>query len=265
MSAFPARQSSGPYNPNLFERLTRLYKRLLTKLPEIIVSISVLAVFWILILRFVPAPGTYLMVKRWFQSENRNIQYDWVNFNDISTGLKVCAMASEDQNLPFHYGMDLEAISKAVDSNAKGKRLRGASTISQQVAKNVFLWPDRSYVRKIFEIFFTWGIEVIWKKERILEMYLNVAETGDGIYGVQAAAQFFFNKDASKLTVAESAAIIAVLPSPLKYNIKNPGTFVAGRRDKIVRLYNTLDGPFYLRELYVRGGQSMYDFKNYKD
>jgi monofunctional glycosyltransferase len=234
-------------------------------LPELIVAAFTLSVLFILLFRFVPPPFTYLMIKRWISSENKRLEYEWADFHLISPALKVCAMASEDQNLPFHYGLDLEAISKAVDYNAKGKKLRGASTISQQVAKNLFLWPDRSYIRKIFEIYFTLGIETLWKKERILEMYLNIAETGDGIYGVQTASRIFFNKDAAKLNTTEAASIIAVLPSPVRYSATNPGAYVAGRRDKIGRLYKTLDGPFYLRELYVRSENSLYDFRKYKE
>ena len=248
-----------------FEHLTGIFLGIRRYLPELIVGFFTLSVLFILLFRFVPPPFTYLMIKRWIFSENRRLEYEWTDFHQIAPALKVCAMASEDQNLPFHYGLDLEAISKAVDYNAKGKKIRGASTISQQVAKNLFLWPDRSYIRKIFEIYFTLGIETLWTKERILEMYLNIAETGDGIYGVQAASRIFFNKDASKLSSTESASIIAILPSPIRYSATNPGVYVAGRRDKIVRLYKTLDGPFYLRELYVRSEKSLYDFRKYKE
>lgn len=259
------RKSHPDENAGTSSSMSRGIRRFLNYLPEITVGFISISVFFILLFRFLPPPATYLMVKRWIQSEKSGLAYDWVPISEMHVSLPVCAMASEDQNLPFHYGLDLDAISSALEHNKKGRKVRGASTISQQVAKNLFLWPERNYLRKALELYFTLGIETFWKKERIAEMYLNIAEMGDLIFGVQAAAKTYYGKNASDLKPQESAAIIAILPNPLKYSVKNPSTYVSGRRDKIVRLYNTLDGPYYIRELYVRSDSSMYDFTKYKD
>ena len=230
---------------------------------DIIVGFIILSLSWVLLLRFVPPPITILMITRCITDEG-TLKYDWLPYSDISPYIKVCAMASEDQNLPFHYGLDIEAIGKAVSVNKKSKKTFGASTITQQVAKNVFLFPQRSYFRKILELYFSLLIETIWPKERIIESYLNVAEMGTLTFGVEAAAQKYYNKSASKLSLNESAAIIAVLPSPRKYSVKNPGTYVAGRKQEIVSLFYSLDGVQYLRELYVKSEKSLYDFSKYK-
>jgi monofunctional glycosyltransferase len=230
---------------------------------DIITGCIVFSFFWVLIYRILPPPATVLMVTRILTTEGE-FRYQYRGTSQISPHVKVCAMASEDQNLPFHSGMDIEAIRKAAAVNKKGKKVFGASTITQQVAKNVFLFPQRSYIRKAFELYFTMVIETLWSKEKILETYLNVAEMGDLIFGVEQAAQVYFNKHASQLTVRESAAIISVLPSPRKYKVKNPGSYVASRQREIADLYYSLDGIRYLRELYVKADKSLYDFRNYK-
>jgi monofunctional glycosyltransferase len=218
---------------------------------------------WVILYRFVPIPGTFLMVKRAITTEG-DLYYSWADWHQISPYIKVCAMASEDQNLPFHYGMDIDAIGKAFAANARGRKTFGASTITQQVAKNAFLFPNRSYIRKAFELYFTFLIETLWPKERILEVYLNIAEMGDQIFGVEAAAKRYYGKSAAKLNLNESATIISVLPSPRKYNARNPGPYVSRRRGEIISLYNQLDGQRYLRELYIRSDRSLYDFRKYK-
>lgn len=230
---------------------------------DIITGCIVFSFFWVLIYRILPPPATVLMVTRILTTEGE-FRYQYRGTSQISPHVKVCAMASEDQNLPFHSGMDIEAIRKAAAVNKKGKKVFGASTITQQVAKNVFLFPQRSYIRKAFELYFTMVIETLWSKEKILETYLNVAEMGDLIFGIEQASQVYFNKPASQLTVRESAAIISVLPSPRKYKVKNPGSYVASRQREIADLYYSLDGIRYLRELYVKADKSLYDFRNYK-
>ena len=142
--------------------------------------------------------------------------YQWASLEQISPNAAIAVIASEDQQFPFHAGFDFNSIRDAVRESERGRRLRGASTISQQVAKNLFLWPGHSFVRKGFEAYFTVLIEALWPKERILEMYLNVAQFGDGVYGVQAAARRFYRKPAARLTAAESAVLAAVLPNPLR-------------------------------------------------
>ena len=230
---------------------------------DIMVSGIVISFAWVLVYRIVHPPATLLMLTRVLTSEGK-LKYDYVDDEKISPYIKVCAMASEDQNLPFHSGMDIEAIQKAVAVNKKGRKLFGASTISQQVAKNVFLFPQRSYIRKGLELYFTFLIETLWPKDKILEMYLNVAEMGNMIFGVEMAARQYFNKSASRLSVKESASIIAVLPSPRNYRVQNPGNYVASRQREISELYYSLDGTSYIRELYVKSDQSLYDFRKYR-
>ncbi|MBK9254164.1 MAG: monofunctional biosynthetic peptidoglycan transglycosylase [Saprospiraceae bacterium] len=232
---------------------------------DLILFICTISVFLVLLFRWCPVPSTLLMITKAFSSDEMSYDYRWVKKQNISDFLKVCAIASEDQNFPFHYGLDVSAIDDALKSNKKGKRIRGASTITQQVAKNLFLWPGRSYVRKMFELPFTFLLETLWKKERILEVYLNIAEMGDGIFGAEAAAQYYFRKSSIQISLQEAALLIAILPNPIKYNALRPGSYVSGRRDKIVRLYHTLDGNYYLREQHVRAENSLYDFKNYKE
>ncbi len=230
---------------------------------NIIVLIIICTTGWVLLYRIVPPPATLTMLTRMFIDDG-TLQYKYVPYHKISPYVKVCAMASEDQNLPFHYGIDIEAINKAIESNKKGKKLRGASTITQQVAKNVFLFPQRSFLRKGLELYFVLFIEVLWPKQKILEMYLNVAEMGVLIFGVEAAAQHYYKKPASQLNLNQSAAIISVLPNPRKYSATRPSSYVAGRQAQIRQLYHSLDGTMYLRELYVQSEQSIYDYRNYK-
>jgi len=158
------------------------------------------------------------------------LKHDWVPLEEISPKLQLAVVCSEDQNYLKHYGFDWVAIQKAMDGNNRGKRLRGGSTISQQTAKNVFLWPGRSYVRKAFEMYFTLLIEMFWSKERIMEVYLNSIEMGKGIYGAEAAAQHWFKKPAKNLNKDESAAIAAILPNPRRFVANPPGNYVAGRK-----------------------------------
>lgn len=175
--------------------------------------------------------------------------YDWEPLERISPHAAMAAIAAEDQLFPFHAGFDFESIRKAVRHNAKSARKRGASTISQQVAKNLFLWPGRSWVRKGVEVWFTVLIEALWPKERILEVYLNIAEFGRGTYGVQAAAQKFFGKDAARLTRREAATLAAVLPNPKRLRADRPSAYVQRRRDAIMGQMRALGGPAFLRQL----------------
>jgi monofunctional biosynthetic peptidoglycan transglycosylase len=158
-------------------------------------------------------------------------------------------IAAEDQQFPFHAGFDVESIREAVRDNARGGRVRGASTITQQVAKNLFLWPGRSWARKALEAWFTVLIEVTWPKERILETYLNVAEFGRGTFGVEAAARHFFGKPALRLSRREAATLAAVLPNPKQFRVERPSRYVRERRDWILRQMAALGGPRYLEEL----------------
>ena len=185
-----------------------------------------------LIYRFVPPPITFLMVERLFQGQG--LDYQWRSLSDISPALPQAAVAAEDQRFCQPHGFDFQAMQKAMRQNQRtaargGAKVRGGSTISQQTAKNVFLWPGRSYVRKGLEAWYTVLIETIWGKRRIMEVYLNVAEMGPGVYGAEAAAQRYFQEDASDLTPAQAAHLIAILPSPLKWKAVAPGGYVARR------------------------------------
>lgn len=190
--------------------------------------------------RFVPVTLTPLMVIRTVEqvSHGKGIKFDksWVPIEKISPEMINAVVASEDNRFMEHWGFDFEAISKARKMNKKGKKIYGASTISQQTAKNVFLWPSRSWVRKGLECYFTVLIEIFWSKERIMEVYLNVAETGNGVYGVEAAAKKYYKKSAQKLTRQQAALIAASLPAPRRYNPSNPTAYLISRQKKIIHL-----------------------------
>nr|WP_267902534.1 monofunctional biosynthetic peptidoglycan transglycosylase [Lysobacter profundi] len=206
-----------------------------------------LSVLQVLVLRVVDPPFSAFMVQRqlsaWAKGDwNSGFAYDWRDLDAIAPSLPLAVVAAEDQNFPTHNGFDFKAIEKARASNARGHKVRGASTISQQVAKNLFLWSGRSWVRKGIEVWYTVLIEAFWPKHRILEMYVNIAEFGDGVYGAQAAARRFFRVDASHLTPAQSARLAAVLPSPRRYDARRPGPYVQRRSNGIQRQMRHL-GP----------------------
>jgi monofunctional glycosyltransferase len=175
--------------------------------------------------------------------------YEWVDLDDISPHAAIAVIAAEDQQFPFHAGFDFKSIREAVRHNASSRRVRGASTISQQVSKNLFLWPGHSWVRKGLEVWFTVLIEAMWPKERILEVYLNVAEFGPGVWGVEAASQRYFGKPAARLTRWQSATLAAVLPNPKIMHADRPSAYVAGRRSRILGQMRALGGPAYLKQL----------------
>jgi monofunctional glycosyltransferase len=198
-----------------------------------------LSISLVLLYRFVPPQVTPLMVTRTaqqiFSGESPKMKNKWVPLGKISTSMQLAAMCSEDQKFNEHYGFDFEAIEKAVKYNETHKKTRGASTISQQTAKNLFLWPGRDWIRKGLEAYFTVLIETFWSKERIMEVYLNVIETGSGIYGVESAANEYFNKNAAQLTRQESALIAAALPNPRVYSSINPKPRTTSRQLWILR------------------------------
>jgi len=197
------------------------------------------SIFMVIVFKWVPVPMTPLMVIRSVQQYQDDkevvLKHDWVSKDEISRNLKLAVICSEDQNFLNHNGFDMKAIEKAIEFNKAGKRVRGASTISQQTAKNVFLWPHRSWFRKGLEAYFTFLIEVFWSKERILEVYLNSIEMGDGIYGAEAASQHWFKKPATKLSRSEAAAIAAILPNPRVYRARPATNYIQGRKNWIVR------------------------------
>ena len=226
--------------------MKNFFKKILFVLWKIIKWFFILSVVSVIFFRFVPVPVTPLMLIRCIEQKidgkDLKLKKDWTSIENISSAMPLAAMAAEDQKFEEHFGFDLEAIQKAQNYNQKhkGRRVRGASTISQQTAKNVFLFPTRSWIRKGFEVYFTFLIEVCWSKERIMEVYLNVAETGDGIYGVEAASQEYFHKPSKKLSVRESALIAAILPNPRKWSPVKPSTFVQRKALRIMHFMGRL-------------------------
>ncbi len=199
-----------------------------------------LSIITTILFRFVPIPITPLMLIRCTEQvmdKNKDLKLykDWVSIEHISGPMKLAVVCSEDQKYLDHFGFDLESIKKVLDNRGSKKRIRGASTISQQTAKNVFLWPGRSWIRKGLEVYFTLLIETFWSKERILEVYLNIAEMGEGIYGVEAAGQTYFKKEAKTINKSEAALIAAILPNPRKYSAVNPSSYIRARQRWIKR------------------------------
>jgi len=181
--------------------------------------------------------------------EGHGLHRDYVSLNEMNPNVKLAVMASEDQLFPDHNGFDFKSIQKAMKHNLKSKSLRGASTISQQVAKNVFLWQHGGYFRKGLEVYFTFMIEKFWSKKRILEMYLNVAEMGEGVFGVEAASEYYFKKHAKDLSRKQAALIAACLPNPKGYTIKPLSAHVASRYPWILRQMNNLEADPDIKEL----------------
>ena len=229
----------------------RRWLRRLLWLPVVIVAFTVLQV---LTLRVVDPPVSAFMairqVEAWAERDGDFTLYrQWRDLDGIAPSLAVSVIAAEDQNFARHRGFDLDAIEQARAHNARGGSTRGASTISQQTAKNLFLWGGRSWVRKGLETWYTLLIEWLWPKSRILEVYVNVAEFGDGVYGAQAAARRYFGKNADQLTPAESARLAAVLPSPRRYSAAKPGPYVQRRAQWIQRNARQIGGDSYLEAL----------------
>ena len=228
---------------------------MLRRLPfialRLLIYFFVISIVWVFILRFLPVWVTPFMISRKIEAfkadEDTEIYHDWESYDNISKEVALAVVASEDQNFPNHWGFDFNEIYDAMTE--KRKRVRGASTISQQVAKNVFLWHGRSFIRKGLEAYFTILIEVIWNKERILEVYLNVAEMGKMTFGVEAASLRFYKKPAKNLTRSEAARIAAVLPNPVRFSIKNPSAYIMKRSNQISRQMRYLGGQKYLSDL----------------
>ena len=198
------------------------------------------SVFFVILYKYVNPPVTPLMVIRLVEQsvggQTVKLKKDWISIDKMSAGMPLAVVASEDNLFLEHSGFDFESIEKAKEYNAQkqGKKMRGASTISQQTAKNVFLWPQRSWLRKGLEVYFTVLIEFVWGKKRILEVYLNVIETGKGIYGVESASQSYFGKSAASISRGQAALIAAILPNPLKWNPASPTPYIMGRQQWIL-------------------------------
>lgn len=229
-------------------------RRLLRLLWWTLASWIVLSAGAVLALRWIDPPTSAFIVRERFVAPRTGgkavaIRHHWVDWANASPHVKVAVIAAEDQNFPAHYGFDLKAIDEALAERRSGRRIRGASTISQQVAKNLFLWPAQSWLRKGLEAYFTVLIETLWPKQRILEVYLNIAEFGRGVFGVGAAADMYFHKPAARLNPHEAALLAAVLPSPKRMRVDAPSSYVRSRQQWILGQMRGLGGTALLQEL----------------
>ena len=216
-------------------------------------ALAGLALSWfaVLVMRFVPPLTSAFMLERriaGLRQPGFALRYRWTPLERVSADLPIALVAAEDQKFPLHHGFDVEAIADAIEDAEDGERMRGASTISQQTAKNLFLWNGHSFVRKGFEVYFTVLLELTWSKRRILEVYLNIAEFGDGIYGAAAASEAYFHKPVSALNSHEAALLAAVLPNPKKYRADKPSAYVQRRAAWIEQQVRQLGGAGYLEK-----------------
>jgi len=233
-------------------KLNKFSKTVGSLLRKAVIIALVATIVPVVLLRWIPPVTSAVMISKsisslWSDKKGYKTRYKWTPWEKISPHAGIAVVAAEDQMLPEHFGFDLESISDALEEHSRGKRLRGASTISQQVAKNLFLWSGRSFIRKGLEAYFTLLIEASWPKQRILEVYLNIAEFGRGIFGVGAASEAFFKKPPSKLTPSEAALLAAVLPNPIRLRADRPTKYVYGRRDWILYQMAQLGGAAYLK------------------
>lgn len=232
-----------------------MLRTLLRRLIKLLFWLTALSVLLVAVFRWVPPPITGLMVERkvesWASGEPIDLQRSWRPWQTLPDDLKMAVIAAEDQKFADHWGFDIAAIRAAFAHNERGGSLRGASTLSQQVAKNLFLWSGRSWIRKGLEVWFTGWIELLWPKQRILEVYLNSVEWGDGIFGAQAAAQHHFGIGASYLSTAQASQLAAVLPNPREWNAGRPGPHVRQRASWIRQQMRQLGGSHYLNQLRI--------------
>jgi monofunctional glycosyltransferase len=261
-----ARSLSGNGEPRIIQRVmtlrvprgarprkSSLARRVLVRGFQALGLLLAASILLTLALRWVPPPLTAMMVERkidaWRHDRAYRADYRWVPWNRISPQAALAVIAAEDQNFATHRGFDIDSIRQAIEARERGQVLRGASTISQQVAKNLFLWSGRSYLRKGLEAGFTVLIELTWSKRRILEVYLNIAELGDGVFGVEAASRRYFHKPAADLSPEEAALLAAVLPNPLRLRADRPSAYVEERRGWILQQMTRLGGTAFVKRL----------------
>ena len=250
--------ASSTRSPNL----SVLLKKTVRLLLQVAAALVLASVAWVLIYRWVSPPATWLMLDRrahppvglgyyGIQPEPRHIRYQFRTLDEVAPAVPLALVAAEDQRFLIHHGFDFDALTRAAKRNWKGDgtHIVGGSTISQQVAKNVFLWQGRSYVRKAAEAYFTVLIEFLWNKRRIMEMYLSVAEMGDCTFGVEAASQRYFGKSASRVNSAEAALLAGVLPNPLRFRASNPGPAARAKQLRVLRNMRRLGGITYVNTL----------------
>jgi monofunctional biosynthetic peptidoglycan transglycosylase len=235
-------------------KLRQFFKRLPKIILKIILGFIIVSIFIVLLLKWLNPITSSIMIQRKIEAvftfqERQMIAYQWFSYDEISKQMALAVVAAEDQNFPLHFGFDFKQIEKALEQHERGRRLRGASTITQQVAKNLFLWEGRSFIRKGLEAYFTVLIELLWSKERILEVYLNIIEMGDMIFGVGAASQIYFKKLPGKLTRSQAALLTATIPNPKRFSAKRPSGYVLRRQSWILGQMSSLGGVEYLKNL----------------
>lgn len=231
--------------PQPFRTNRRFRRSLFGLLWKTAAVLALVSIAMVLLWRWIPPPTSTFMLQQ--RLAGIAVDYQWVSMDRISPYAALAVVASEDQKFFDHWGVDLKAVVDAIQDNRNRKRPRGASTISQQVVKNLFLWPGRSYVRKVIEVYFTLLLELLWPKTRILEVYLNIAEMGKGIFGVEAAGQRFFHKPAARMNRREAATLAAVLPSPKRMFADQPSDYVVRRTRQIIEQMNALGGSSFIK------------------
>lgn len=223
-------------------------------LLKVFIVFTLLLVIMLLIFKWINPPvsafiASNSIAEHIIEFTNTSYKQNWVKYDDISPHFFTAVIASEDQSFIDHFGFDFKQIEKAMEEQESGKRLRGASTITQQTAKNLFLWSGKDFIRKGLEAYITLWIEIIWSKKRILEVYVNIAELGDNIYGIEAASMFHFNKPAKRLSRSEAVIIAAILPYPKRYNLRKPTNFLINKREKILIKMDQIGGNAILKKL----------------
>lgn len=226
-----------------------IFRRFIRHAAWLLAGTAVLLVTVLLVLRFLNPPTTAFMLAHSLGETDGKVHHQWIDYSRISPWMPLAVVASEDQRFPEHWGVDFTAIRKALDEYQAGEGLRGASTITQQTAKNLFLWNGRSFIRKALEAGLALGLEAFWSKQRILEVYLNIAEFGPGIYGVEAASRAYFGVSARDLSRSQAARLAAVLPNPKALSAGNPSPYVWERAAWVQRQMQQLNGPGYIRGL----------------
>lgn len=235
-------------------------KTILYKTAKWLLILLLVSLLPVLLFRWVPVPGSTVMVERWLESRNDTqaftLQHRWIAYREIPDNIKMAVIAAEDQRFAEHRGLDLQAIRAAVKHNQRGGNLRGASTLSQQVAKNLFLWSGRSWLRKGLEAWFTLAIETLWPKQRILEVYLNIVEWDEGVFGISAAARHHFGVAPAQLSDQQAAQLAAVLPNPRRWSAASPPPQAMQRSQWIRQQVRQLGGAHYLRRMEAGGERS---------
>lgn len=231
-------------------------KTILRKTAKWLLILLLVSLLPVILLRWVPVPGSMLMIERWLESRSSDqpfeLQQRWTPYRELPDNIKMAVIAAEDQHFAQHHGFDLKAIRAAMQHNQRGGNLRGASTLSQQVAKNLFLWSGRSWPRKALEAWFTLAIETLWSKQRILEVYLNIVEWDDGVFGINAAARHHFGVAPAVLSDQQAAQLAAVLPNPRRWSAASPPPHALQRSQWIRQQARQLGGAHYLRQMEAR-------------